>query len=48
MTDHDARTFAALQTVDALALLTIPPETLAAMREHELRVAEEQERRACA
>lgn len=48
MTDHDARTLAALQTVDALARLTVPAETLDALRDHEREIAAEQERRACA
>jgi hypothetical protein len=48
MTDNDARTLAALQTVGALARLTVPADALDAMARHERAIAAEQERRACA
>lgn len=48
MTDHDARTLAALQAVEFLARLTVPADTLVALAEHEREIAAEQERRLCA
>ncbi len=46
MFEFETPSLEALDTVDALAELTIPPEILAALDEHERAIQKEHERRA--